>query len=68
MNRQFSFRMPSRFLIGLPVGVLITSAAGCLHNQQSTGSDPGINASSLIKKALVLLGDFARALLAAFLF
>lgn len=68
MNTSTRIRLPLRFLIGSPVGVLLASAAGCLHDQQTTGGDSEATFSNLILGALAVAGDFARALLAAFLF
>ncbi len=68
MKTQTRIRLLFRLLIGLPVGAMLVSAAGCLHDQQTTGGDSEATFSNLIMGALAVAGDFARALLAAFLF
>lgn len=47
---------------------LLAVATGCLPDQQATGGDAGTLPSELVMGAIAIAGDFARALLAAFLF
>jgi len=68
MKTHICIGLSSRFIIGLLFAALIVCAAGCLHDQQAMSGDSEATFSNLILGALAVAGNFARALLAAFLF
>jgi len=68
MKTQIRIRMTRGHLGILALVGLLTVASGCLPDQQATGSDAETLPSDLVMGAIAIAGDFARALLAAFLF
>lgn len=65
MKTQLNSRSARRHLWALALLASFTGAAGCLHYQTGTGGD---SETAFVTALLAIAGEFARALLAAFLF